>query len=601
MRMNKRDTAVLRNERDPRKKVHLLLSSANDLLRSDLKTCGEYCAHSISEARASKLKDLLAISLTMTAKCFLFKGDRKKSVEQYKQALSIYEKMGDIDAALEIQNAIISTKLSTGNERELIEQLHELLHARTSALRPNQNNVASSSVASNYLPRTWDNRVLGQEPSQAEIEATQRYHLAAIFDSLGRAYIIIREHHKAASFLEEGLAIYNSVTPPRSGPGAQAYLACVGNAMSNLGYAHALLGNSVAALEYCQKGMKIARQLQDKRGIAINQRNLAHLYLNIGQVSLGKSFAMKSLQTSLELGSWESACRALVMVTRYERLHGSLARAATLSQKALKILKDKEKGSQFYYFTLQLLLVEHAKKPSVAVYGKLLELHKITREKGLQLQHEISQEIARVAEELKLLPDAVKWFRRVHEYEIQRLNTEQRSVLLSLQTEQELERLAQERELDKLKMDKLELELAAKVNETKLLALQLAKKGSFLATLTDQIASLKSSYQNYSSETIEAVVQLIESIRHRDKDYEQLEERAEALHHDFVVSLSERYPDLTVAEKRICILMRLGLNAQEVANVQFTSVRTIETHSLSIRKKLRIPKSTRLSKFLEDL
>ena len=144
------------------------------------------------------------------------------------------------------------------------------------------------------------------------------------------------------------------------------------------------------------------------------------------------------------------------------------------------------------------------------------------------------------------------------------------------------------------------MELDARARETKLLAVHLAKKGSFLATLTDQLAVMKSTNPQYSAQTIDAVVQLIEAIRFKDKEYENLEERAESLHHDFIVALVERYPALTATEKRICILIRLGLGSIDIANVLFTSVRTVETHSLSIRKKLRIPKATRLSKFLVD-
>jgi len=307
---------------------------------------------------------------------------------------------------------------------------------------------------------------------------------------------------------------------------------------------------------------------------------------------------MQSFQTFLKLGLKEPASRGLVMLSRYERLHGSIKKAASLNDRALDILKDRERGGPYYYFSLQQLLIEHATAPSRNIYKRLVDLHREAKEKKLEQQYEIAREIARVAQDLRLMPDAVRWSKKVHEYEIERLNSEQQNAILSLKTQQEVERLAKERELDKLKMDKLELELASKERETKLLAVQLAKKGSFLATLTNQIALLKSS--KYSPETIDAVVELIETIRFRDKDYEQLEERAETLHHDFIVALSERFPDLTAAEKRICILLKLGLSSVDIANVLFTSVRTIETHCLSIRKKLRIARTTRLSKFIVE-
>ncbi len=590
-------TDTLKKERDPRHRVYLLLAEAEALARPDIQRSVQLSLQSINEARISKMKDLIAASFAIAGKNTFVGGDRKKAAGYFKQALTIYDRLGDVDAVLEMEFELASAKLTTGNERDTLVQLHRILHDRTQT--PYQSPAARQehlpirttgldAVARFFIPRSWQDRVQRRIPTPAQIEKNQRIQLGALYDSLGLAYIVIREHHKAASFLEEELAIYKSLNDrPR-----------IANAINNLGYIHALLGNNVLALEYCQQGLKLSRQLQDKRGIAINQRNLAQLYLTTGPASLGKRFAMKSFETASEIGMSELACRALVLLTKYERLHGSLTKSSSLNAKALRMLKKGDKGRQFFFFSLQQLLIEHARQPSRSNYTKLLRLYRGAKAKGLELHHEIAQEIARVTEELHLLPEAVRWFKKVQEYEIQRLNTEQKSALVSLQTEQELERLAKERELQKLQMDKLEVELNAKARETQLLAVLLAKKGSVLATLTDQLSTMKSSNPKYSEETIDAVIELIETSRHKDKEYEHLEERAEALHHEFIVSLSQRFPELTAAEKRICILLKLGLSSVDIANVLFTSVRTIETHCLSIRKKLRIPSSTRLAKFL---
>jgi len=589
-------TDTLKKERDPRTRVYLLLAEAEAQMRPDAQKSLQLSHQAIDEARTNRMKDIVAPALAMAGKSSFIREDRRKAAEYFKQALKIYQSLGDMDAALEMEFELASTKLTTGNESLTLVQLLRILHERTHtpyqgpASRKEQSTIRSAGQEGTrfFIPRTWEDRVLKRIPSPTQIERNQRMQLGALYNSLGIAYIVIREHHKAASFLEEELAIFKSLNDrPR-----------IANTLNNLGYIHALLGNNVLALEYSQQGLKLSRQLQDKRGVAINQRNLAQLYLTTGPASLGKRFAMRSFQTATEIGMPELACRALVLLTKYERLHGSLTKSASLNAKALRLLNNGDKGRQYLFFSLQQVLIEHARQPSRSVYPKLLRLHGAARAKGLELHHEIAQEIARVTEELHLLPEAVRWFKRVQEYEIQRLNTEQRSALVSLQTEQELERLAKERELQKLQMDKLEMELNAKARETQLLAVHLAKKGSVLATLTDQLATMKSSNPQYSQETIDAVVELIETIRHKDKEYEHLEERAEALHHEFIVSLSHHFPELTAAEKRICILLKLGLSSIDIANVLFTSVRTIETHCLSIRKKLRIPSSTRLSKFL---
>jgi DNA-binding CsgD family transcriptional regulator/tetratricopeptide (TPR) repeat protein len=576
-----------KRERDPHKKIFASLRESEILSRTDIERAVALSLQSLRESKAIRAKELVAASLGMAGKCYLIQGDRPRASEHFKLAAKLYESLGDIDAELEMQHGLASAKLTTGNEKNTLVHLHQILHGR---IHSTIETLSAASKDKFFIPRTWEDRVLGRIPSTTEMETNQRIQLGAIYDSLGFAYIVIREHHKAASFLEEELVIYRSLNDRTR----------LANAVNNLGYVHGLLGNNVMALEYSQQGLKLSRQLHDKRGIAINERNLAQLYLNTGQVALGKRLAMRSFETAHTLGMWELASRALVTLTRYERLHGSLTKASAFVEKGLELWKDKDKGGPYLFFYFQKLLIENARQHSRAVYTKLLRLHKVTKEKGLELQHEVAQEIARAAEELQLLPDTLRWFKKVHAYEIERLNSEQRNALVSLQTEQELDRLAKERELEKLAMDKLEMELDARARETKLLAVHLAKKGSFLATLTDQLAIMKSTNPQFSAQTIDAVVQLIESIRFKDKEYENLEERAESLHRDFIVALVERYPALTATEKRICVLLRLGLGSIDIANVLFTSVRTVETHSLSIRKKLRIPSSTRLSKFLLD-
>jgi len=568
------DKSTVKNDASralPRTRIHRVLVRATSLTTSDVGAATSLCEQAIREAKSSGMKDLLAASLGVAANAYLIQGDRKKATSYFTQARAIYERLGEADALLEMEHGIVTARLSTGNEKDNIVRLHEILREWIALSGQSKDESESNLAPSSFIlhpssfpaVRSWEDRVLARTPSPTQSEANHRIQLGAIYDSLGTAYLVIREHHKAAAFLEEELAIYRSLSgadarvPARTPElhrkdksRARLISERISNALNNLGYVHTLLGNGVVALEYCQQGLKLARQLGDKRAIAINQRNLGELYLHSGQVQLGKRLAMKSFQTSSELGLWESACRALVTLTRYERLHGSVARAASLTAKALKVLKGRDKGSQYYYFSLQHLLIEYAQTGDEQVYPKLLDLYKITKDKGLELQHQVAQELARISEELHLLPDAVRWSKNVHEYEIERLNSEQRNAILSLKTEQEVERLAREQEVSDLRMKNLEMELSTKARETELLAVQLAKKGSFLATLTDQIALMKDAGK-YAPATIDAVVQLIESIRHKDTEFEQLEARAKSLHQDFILALTEQFPNLTTAERRI--------------------------------------------------
>ena len=572
---------------DPQNKVLLLLRKAEALFASDLERSASLCIESITISKSSKRKDLVAVSNGIAGKCFLVRAELKRSAAYFEQARRYYEKTGDADAALDMEHNIISSKLFAGNQKELLVRLHQILSIRTST--PYQ--ISKPQIHEHFfIPRSWEDRIMDKIPAPKEIEKANQLQLAELYGTLSRTYTEMKDK-KGLSYLEEELSIADTLKNTR----------LLAVALNNLGIAYTIFGNNALAMEYLLKALKVYRRLGHKRGEAAAKKNLAKVYLQTGQLALGKKISKEALRSFSELKMWEAASRTLVTLATHERLYGSLSKADQYISEALHLWEDREKSAVYYYITLQQLLIEHAYTPSLSTYKKLVQLHKTIKEKGLALQKDAAQEIARVAQELRLHPESLRWLKIVHGYEIDEIKNEQKNIILSLETHQEQERSARQQEVQKLKMENLELELKSRTRENELMAVQIAKKGSFLATLTDQLASMKSSSEQYSPQTIQAVVKLIESVRFKDKEYENLEEQAHALHHDFIVSLSERYPKLTATEKRVCVLLRLGLNTKDIANVLFASVRTVESHCLNIRRKLRIPKKTRLPQYLMSL
>src|SRR5579864_6484620 len=100
-------------------------------MRSDIEHSLRISLHSIRVAQASGNQDLAAASMAMAANGFLLKGERKKSEGHFKKAWAIYQKTGDIDAALEMECGLASARLTTGNEKEILVDLHKILHTRT--------------------------------------------------------------------------------------------------------------------------------------------------------------------------------------------------------------------------------------------------------------------------------------------------------------------------------------------------------------------------------------------------------------------------------------------------------------------------------------
>ncbi len=69
----------------------------------------------------------------------------------------------------------------------------------------------------------------------------------------------------------------------------------------------------------------------------------------------------------------------------------------------------------------------------------------------------------------------------------------------------------------------------------------------------------------------------------------------------FTAFLSERCPDLSTTELKVCQLIRGNLSTKEIAEFLSVSERTVETHRYNIRKKLGLPKGQNLGTQLSGM
>jgi DNA-binding CsgD family transcriptional regulator len=266
----------------------------------------------------------------------------------------------------------------------------------------------------------------------------------------------------------------------------------------------------------------------------------------------------------------------------------------------MNLLAHKEEGKTFLRVSFESLLIKFSRLPTRNTYEEMKDIYKKAKQKKLDIEYDIASDLIKVTTELKFHEETIIWLKKVHEIEIAREHNKYKQEIDKIEIVQKIEQLEAEKLSFEEQANKLRSDLKIKSKETELLAIQLAKKGSFLASLTKHLSEMKGNSEQNSDVAITKVIEYINSVRHKDKEFERLEDRARVLHHDFVVLLSKSHYRLTETEKKICLLFRLGLDTHDIANVLFASVRTIETHCLRIRKKMRIPQTARVGAFLRD-
>ncbi|MDO9152715.1 MAG: helix-turn-helix transcriptional regulator [Paludibacter sp.] len=76
---------------------------------------------------------------------------------------------------------------------------------------------------------------------------------------------------------------------------------------------------------------------------------------------------------------------------------------------------------------------------------------------------------------------------------------------------------------------------------------------------------------------------------------------AEQVHNDFSSRLTLKFPNLTPQEKRLLVLLRIGLSSKEISPILNISPKSVEINRHRLRKKLNLNKDENLIQFIKSM
>ena len=155
--------------------------------------------------------------------------------------------------------------------------------------------------------------------------------------------------------------------------------------------------------------------------------------------------------------------------------------------------------------------------------------------------------------------------------------------------------LKAENELNSKEYEKhiLELEIKSKSSEVVVKSLSIAKQGEMIENIQD-ILNHETDLNKLKSE-IKKVIKINAVNKH---EWETFEENLNQIHNQFSINLSEKFPNLTSKDVKLCIYLKMNLSSKEIAPMMNISFRSIEIQRYRLRKKLNLTKEENLSKFL---
>ncbi|MCU0374883.1 MAG: hypothetical protein MUF24_06205 [Chitinophagaceae bacterium] len=152
-----------------------------------------------------------------------------------------------------------------------------------------------------------------------------------------------------------------------------------------------------------------------------------------------------------------------------------------------------------------------------------------------------------------------------------------------------------ERELVQLRNEKLESELAAT-------AMNLVQKKEFLLKIREEINKLKQAGTRQVEATdLKKVLKDLTTEDKLDEEWEQFSRHFNHVHNNFLVTLKEKYPQLTAHDLKLCAYLRMNLSSKEIARLMSISIRGVEINRYRLRKKLPLETKESLFDFLLKL
>ena len=177
-----------------------------------------------------------------------------------------------------------------------------------------------------------------------------------------------------------------------------------------------------------------------------------------------------------------------------------------------------------------------------------------------------------------------------------------RQRLIAQKDEQIQER---EEEIETLREEKLEIELRSKQDELVRSRMNIVRKNEMLQDIRKTAVSLNNSLSEEnlpaSKRRIVRLIGQIDTNIGHDDDLEAFRDSFDAIHHNFLQLLSQRYPELSHKEKMLCAYIRMGLQSKEIAPLLNISTRGVEISRYRIRQKLNLDTKESLTDFLQHI
>ena len=115
--------------------------------------------------------------------------------------------------------------------------------------------------------------------------------------------------------------------------------------------------------------------------------------------------------------------------------------------------------------------------------------------------------------------------------------------------------------------------------------------------LLDDLNGMIDDFSDETKERIDSIISRY-NLNSLDSTWKEFENRFGNVYEDFYVKLGKLHPGLTLSEKRLSALLKLGFNSKAIAALTFQDAKSVDMARYRLRKKLNLASDVNLSEYL---
>lgn len=413
------------------------------------------------------------------------------------------------------------------------------------------------------------------------------------------------------------------------------------SAFNNTGMVYQELGSYPESLNAYLQALRINEELGNEQLVGVNIGNVSNIYFYLGDSERSFQYDLRALEIARRLNDLYGIGHTLDNISSHHKTRGDYDSALAALNESLGIFQQMQAKRYEATILIKLgALHELQKRPDAALeqyraaatiaatigdmntlahaQANIGALHHRRNEhaEAVAILHEgiataqASANLRVECEATRLLAESLAATKN-HAEAFAQLGThlellaklasqQQRKLVAEAQARFDVERAEREREVLRLRNQHLEETMELRNKELTTLAMNLVQKNTFLQKIRKDTEHLADEHPVAKTALKALMREIVENLR-GDDDWERFQQEFQHVHQDFIRQIANDYPKLTPTELKVCALLKVNLSNKEIANLLSISLRSIESHRYSIRKKMDLAGDTNLAAYLAAL